>query len=417
MTAAGTSFSISAAGARAQIWWAACTALLIAGVSLEAQEPTRAGTSREERERKREDVRPYEPGRLERWLHQLEDRYLAARLFDPRQGLFVRVGGLPQGAGFSAGPAYRVTARPLVVTASAVHSIRGYWEGDVNGRLSFLPVWEGGLTVGVKRRHLPHEDFFGLGSESLESGRTAYRIDDTTGYIVAAVKPWTWMALELRGEHRAVSLGRGEDARVPSVEDVFSPDAAPGLGASPDVLSGGARVVFDYTDRVLGPPSGGEYSVEWVRAAEAGGDRVGFHRWRADLRQYVPIVPGARTIAARVVLEGVRPVGGRQIPFYYLPVLGGSNTLRGLPSYRLRDRHAALAQLEYRFEMNEFLTGVVFYDAGRVAHDWDRLFRGRFEQDGGLGLRFGFSTNVFLRTEVVYGSQGLKLLVRFSDVF
>lgn len=49
------------------------------------------------------------------------------------------------------------------------------------------------------------------------------------------------------------------------------------------------------------------------------------------------------------------------------PTLGGGYTLRGFRTFRFRDRSVALAQAEYRWRINEFVTGALFYETGAVA--------------------------------------------------
>ena len=62
------------------------------------------------------------------------------------------------------------------------------------------------------------------------------------------------------------------------------------------------------------------------------------------------------------------------VPFYLLPSLGGSDTLRGYPSWRFRDRHAALTTAEFRWIPNRNIVDVaLFYDAGMVAPEFDDL--------------------------------------------
>jgi outer membrane protein assembly factor BamA len=55
------------------------------------------------------------------------------------------------------------------------------------------------------------------------------------------------------------------------------------------------------------------------------------------------------------------------MPFYFMPTLGGNDTLRGFREYRFRGPHAILAQGEYRWEIWSGLDGALFYDAGKVA--------------------------------------------------
>ena len=106
------------------------------------------------------------------------------------------------------------------------------------------------------------------------------------------------------------------------------------------------------------------------------------------------------------------------MPFYLQPTLGGSHSIRAYPHQRFRDRSAA-AQAEYRFVLNDFMTGAVFYDTGKVAFDrndlWD--FDG-MRNDYGISFKLGFAGLAAFRAEVVFGGdEGTVYAVRFSDVF
>ena len=384
--------------------------------TVEAQQ-TRAEVARQAREKKAAELHPYKPNAAEKWLFRIEDRYLMARIFNPREGLFVRFGGMPEGAGLAAGPAYRYSRRPLSVTATTAASLRGYWEFDVNARVQHILSKTGYVAIGLKQQHLPQEDFFGVGFDSHEDNQTSFELDQTIAYLNGGASPTKWFTFTGYVERRDPRIGRGTDKRVPSIQDIFTDATAPGLADQPDFIRAGTRFVVDYTDRLLGPPAGGYYGVTWDRYDDLDFNRYSFDQWTLDLRQYVPIVYGARTLLFRAFATGVKPRTGEDMPFYYMPTLGGPYSLRGLPSFRYRDRNLILFQTEYRFELNAFMTGAVFYDAGRVSASRGDLFRGDYRHDVGFGLRFGYASAVSLRTELAYGGEGLKLIFKFNDVF
>ncbi len=378
---------------------------------------TRAEIARQARQNKSAELHPYTPNAAEKWLFKIEDRYLMARIFNPREGLFVRFGGMPEGAGLAAGPAYRYSNRPLVFTATSAASMRGYWELDASAKVQHLVGKSGYIGIGLKQQHLPQEDFFGLGFDSAEDNQTSFELDQTSAYLTGGGSPTKWFSFTAHLERRDPSIGRGTDQRFPSTQDLFTDGGAPGLSEQPDFLRAGTRLTFDYTDRLLGPPAGGVYIVGWDRYDDLDFERYSFDQWTVDLRQYVPIVFGARTLVFRALATGVEPRAGEQAPFYYMPTLGGPYTLRGLPAFRYRDRNLVLFQTEYRFELNAFMTGAIFYDAGRVASSRRDLFKGDYRHDVGFGLRFGYASAVSLRTELAYGGEGLKLVFKFGDVF
>jgi hemolysin activation/secretion protein len=106
------------------------------------------------------------------------------------------------------------------------------------------------------------------------------------------------------------------------------------------------------------------------------------------------------------------------VPFYLQPTLGGAYSLRGLRPYRLRDRNLLLLQGEYRWEVNAFLTGTIFYDAGKVAFRRRDLDLDDLNHDYGIGVRFGWMSGVAMRADVAFGSgEGTRFVLRFDDVF
>ena len=390
--------------------------IAMAPVAASAQ-TSRADIARQHRAAKAADLHPYAPKKVDAILFRIEDRYLMERIFNPPRGLFVRFGGLPQGAGLAAGPAYRHSNHTLSLTGSSAISFRGYWE--LNGTLAFphLAGDHAFVNLGVRRRSLPQEDFFGLGSDTLSSAQTSFALRETSLAAEAGASPVDWFQIAGSVGHEKPRVSGGKDPRFPSIEERFDDRAAPGLLVQPDFVRAGMRATLDFTDRLLGPPTGGKYSVTYDAYADRDFDRYSFRQWSVDLRQYVPIVTGARTIVLRAFATGVTPNAGHEVPFYYQPTLGGPYSLRMLPAYRLRDRNLLLLQAEYRFELNAFMTGAVFYDTGKVSFRRQDLNMQGLKHDAGFGLRLGFLSNVSLRTEVAFGSDGPRLIFKFNDVF
>ncbi len=59
--------------------------------------------------------------------------------------------------------------------------------------------------------------------------------------------------------------------------------------------------------------------------------------------------------------------GDSGVPFYMLPRLGGSSTLRAYETSRFTDHHAMVFAAEYRYLMTEKLQLVGFLEGGQVA--------------------------------------------------
>ena len=390
--------------------------LAIAPAAASAQ-TSRTDIARQQRAAKAAGLHPYERNKVDAVLFRIEDGYLMERIFNPPRGLFVRFGGLPQGAGLAAGPAYRHSNHTLSLTGSSAISFRGYWE--LSGTLAFphLAGDHAFVNLGVRRRSLPQEDFFGLGSDTASSAQTSFALRETSIAAEAGASPVDWFQIAGSVGYEQPRVRGGKDPRFPSIEELFDDTAAPGLLVQPDFVRAGARATLDLTDRLLGSPTGGKYSVTYDAYNDRDLNRYSFRQWSVDLRQYVPIVTGARTIVLRAFATGVTPNAGHEVPFYYQPTLGGAYSLRMLPAYRLRDRHVLLLQAEYRFELNAFMTGAVFYDTGKVAFRRQDLNTQGLKHDAGFGIRLGFMSNVSLRAEVAFGSDGPRLIFKFNDVF
>ena len=402
-------------------------AVHVLAVPVFAQDPgTRAGQAEQKRAEKAKQLEPYRPSGLEKGLYYFEDRYLAERLFNPPRGLFARFGGMPEGQGFTTGPAYRVSNYAASWTTSAAYSFKGAWE--VTSRLEVPRPTTGMLgakkprtffTLGGTYHELPQEDFYGIGLDSLKSNKISYQMDEAIFDGTAGVSPVNWFSLSGTGEYRSQRPGPGQNRRVPSIEARFDDDAAPAFRTDLDFIRIAGDALIDYTNALQGAPVGGRYQFTLARYLDQTEDLFSFDRWDVDLQQYIPIFTPARLLALRAHVAGVEPDEGDIVPFYLLPMLGGSHSLRAYPVQRFRDNYSLLLQAEYRFKLNDFMTAALFYDRGKVVGERDDLWNlDKTKDDYGLSIRLGFAAIAALRAEIVWGGdEGMVYALRFSDVF
>ena len=382
---------------------------------------TRAGQAEQQRREKAKQLEPHSPGRLERTLLAIEEGYLAERWFNPPRGLFLRAGGMPEGQGLALGPAFRYSTHDASLTVTSAVSIRRAWE--VAGRLEFprpkidpAPVF---LSVGGLYHHLPQEDFYGLGMQTTAAGRTSYLLDESSVDVTAGVSPGRWLTLSGTAEYRSERPAAGKDPKRPSIEAFYGDSEAPAFQTDLDFVRVGGQAYINVASAPQGGLVGGRYLFSLNRYLDQTADRYTFNRWDVDLQQYIPIFTPARLIALRAHAAGVVADDGQQVPFYLQPALGGSHSIRGYRVQRFRDRNSLLLQAEYRFALNDFMSGAVFYDTAKVAFDRDDLWnRDNLQDDYGFSLRFGFASIAALRAEVVFGGdEGTVFALRFGDVF
>jgi outer membrane protein assembly factor BamA len=393
--------------------------LFVAVITAPSPQPaTRAALIEELREAKAADLRPVDTNRFADLMFAIEDEYLIERFLNAPRGPFIWFGGFPTGAGPGAGPAYRYSRQTVIATAWSSVSTRRYWE--LGGSLAFPMLAYGNAyaELSVRRHEYPQEDFYGLGRHSRESDETSYGFRETVVAATAGVTPTWWLNASGSVAHLSPRAGSGRDRSEPSIEALFPDVAAFGRSEQPDYLRIGTRAVVDTTGRPFGAPMGGIYSVSYDRFTDRGSGLSSFDQFELDLRQYLPVFGSTRTLALRAHYISLLPDDGSEVPFYLQPTLGGPDSLRGLANYRLRDRNVLLLQSEYRWEVNAFLRGVVFYEAGSVARRPDDFRLSDFSHDYGAGLRIGFLTTVSLRVEAIFGADdGTVFMFRFGNVF
>lgn len=404
----------------------AVLALTVAGIGLSATQAAAQATRAEEaakaREEKARTVEPHRRSAVERLLFKLEDDLLFERLLAPPRGFHLRLGGIGEGSGLAVGPAYRFNAPAFDVKASAAISMKKYAIGEASlrfpgtvGQNAYIRARGPYVELHGRWRDFPQEDFFGLGPDSEATSRSNFALTDKLGRVSGGY---------VRGQFTGgvgvgyldVSVGAGQDTRMPSADVTFPIRALPAYGARPSFLIVEPFVEYATLDRARGEKSGGQYRVSAAQYDDRATGRYSFRRWEADLRQYVGFEKDTRSLAIRAwATESTADAGG-EVPFYLQPNLGGARSLRGYRSFRFRDRSALLLQAEYRWRVNEFVSGALFYDTGAVAPTLRDL--GRLERNYGFGLRAGGRLASAFRLDFAFGGrEGRRYLVRFDDAF
>jgi hypothetical protein len=367
-------------------------------------------------------VTPQKRSTLERLIYKLDDDLMLERMLDAPRGIYARLGGIGEGAGFGVGPAFRYNTTRFDFKTSAAASMKTYFIGEASlrfpgtiGHNEYMRPRGLYLELYGRRRDFPQEDFFGLGPDSQASQRSNYAQRDNFGAITAGFERGL-LQTGVGVGYLEASIGAGTDTRMPSSTEIFGPEEIPGAADRLTFLVIQPFLEFATVDRAVHDRSGGIYRVSAAQYRDQKGDRYSFVRWEADVRHYFSFGKDTRTIALRASAASARPVAGQEVPFYLQPTLGGARSLRGYRTFRYRDRAAVLLQAEYRWRINEFVTGALFYDTGAVGASPDEL--GRFERNYGIGLRAGNRMGSAFRIDFAFGGrEGNRLLVRFDDVF
>jgi surface antigen Omp85-like protein len=211
------------------------------------------------------------------------------------------------------------------------------------------------------------------------------------------------------------SMGSGQGT-VPSIEEIFTPDTAPGLGVSPKYLHTTASAGLDSRPAAGYARRGSLVEVRYHNYADQ--DKTySFDRADGEIVQHIPILRENWVISLHGLVQTTLN-DSDQVPYFLLPSLGSGSTLRAFPSWRFRDRHSLLMSGEFRWIPNRLAIDMAFFfDTGKVAPRWDDLgFKG-LKNNGGVGIRFHGPMATPLRVDFAKGSEGINIVFSGNAAF
>jgi hypothetical protein len=381
-----------------------------AGQTTRETADTRAATIAAEQAAKDTRLTPYTHNKAERTFLALKDDLLV----NPN-GFYPYLDSVYSGGGFTLGAGYR-----------RFYGDRTHW--DVRGLLSMKSYkllelttdswghYDGRLDLHARFgwRDATQVAYHGLGIDSPED-RANFRMKQTyvAGDLWLRPKSPFVLGAGLGLEDFSLEEGKGN---APSIEDVFTPDTAPGLGVSPTYVHTFGSAGIDWRPSPGYARSGGLYALTYHNYAD-GDSTYSFDRLDADVVQHIPVFRENWVFSLRGRMQTTLG-DSDQVPYFLLPSLGSGGTLRAYSSWRFRDRHAVLASGEFRWIPNRLgLDMAIFYDAGQVAPERDDFVLRRFRTDVGVGVRFHSPIATPLRIEMAHGREGWHLVFAGSAAF
>ena len=372
---------------------------------------SRAGTIIAEQAEKATRLAPRVPSTAERMIDTLR----RATIEDP-SGFYPYFGSVYSGGGFTVGAGYRqfLGDRAHWNVAGLISAKRYKL---VEASALFPGLREGRLDVrtNVGWRDATQVPYHGLGIESPTDAPAAFRMQQGFAGVELRSRPHRYARLAAGVTLESFELTE-PTGLLPPVDDVFSPSTAPGVGVDPTyvhtMLSAGvdSRPAVDYARR------GGFYELALHRYGDRD-DVYTFSRLDAEAIQHLPILRENWVVSLRGQLQTTLD-DSDQVPFFLLPSLGSGSTLRGYASWRFRDRHAVLTSAEFRWIPSRLMLDMaLFYDAGMVAPELDRITTGGFVSNFGIGVRFHGPATTPLRIELARGQEGTRLVFAASAAF
>jgi hypothetical protein len=315
--------------------------------------------------------------------------------------------GLGGGFNFVAGPPTQGQLR-LVLNVTT----RKYQEFDLS--------WA--QTLGRSRLFLegsyqwrPQENFYGLGQESLQYQRTNFALRQTWTGVRYEVTPLGWLRSGTDYKVAWLSALPGKNPQYPA-PDVYFPNL-PGYGTQTRLQSVGAYLSLNGIRQEY--QFGGDLHLGASYQKGWGENKLlQYFSYEIQMEGRLPIASGRSAFVGQANLEFNRPRGGSDpIPFYLLPHIGGSSTLRGFPLDRFYGRNLFLLTLEYRYRLHPNIQAIPFFDEGQIFDRTEDLSWLDWHRNYGLAFRYraGVENGTVMRIEFGYGSKGFQFHISFGD--
>ncbi len=426
-------------------------ALLVNGYGQDRQTDPGSAASPEQRAeawkhlkiKKSQNLQPYRIGPVEKAFLWAENKFTSDGGGGGFTGVSPLVGTVSSGSGPSMGLEYRRERGawiPVDLALSGMYSTKGYQAYELQfGHLlrrdtSFTvdPIGERLITEFTERkktekgftyyadiqfRHLPQENFYGLGPDTQRETETNYRLRSASSEGVAGFQLTDWFGASLRAGFVQFDLGPGTDSAFPDVRTLHGELTAPGLVTEPDFWRSTAGVVLDSRDKPTDAHSGHMVGLLVSHYNDRKGNLSEFTRLALDARHYIPLASRYRTLALRLAASSDQVPRGQFVPFYLQEPLGGINGVRGFNDFRFRDRNLLLGSAEYRWDAAEFLQMVLFYDAGKVFSRTSEFGFSGLEKGFGGGVRLRTANGILLRLELAHSREGNVLHFKLGPAF
>ena len=177
----------------------------------------------------------------------------------------------------------------------------------------------------------------------------------------------------------------------------------------------GIRFTANRRDNPFFPRRGFLIDTSVVLFSRIIGGADDFSQFYLDYRHFFPLFK-RHVFGIQYVLD----LSTGDVPFQYLPKLGGRNIMRGYYEGRYRDLNYTALQGEYRLPLFWRLGMVAFGSVGHVAPDVPDLFSTEhLRAAGGLGFRFLIEEqrNINFRVDIAFTGQDTAVYFNVLEAF
>jgi hypothetical protein len=384
--------------------------LLIVIPTSAAAQDTRAAIIAAEQAAKAKEAKPYQPSGGEELFLRVKRNFI-----DSPNGFYPYFASVYSGGGFTLGAGFRQYYGDRTQwNIRGLYSIKSYkfleWSTDSIGHGADRFDWH----ARVGWRDATQVAYYGLGIDS-PNNRTNFRLKQAYGGGDIALRPVPWVVFGAGALYEDYKLEEGQGTS-PSIETVFTPATAPGLGDNPAYIHSFGSAGIDWRPAPGYARTGGLYQLTYHNYDDQ--DSVySFDRVDAEIVQHLPILRENWVLSFHGLVQTT--LNDEDIvPYFLLPSLGSGSTLRAYGSWRFRDRHSLLLSGEFRWIPSPLAIDMaIFYDAGKVTSRRSDLDFDGLKSNIGFGIRFHGPLTTPLRIEVANGDEGWHLVFGGSAAF
>lgn len=173
------------------------------------------------------------------------------------------------------------------------------------------------------------------------------------------------------------------------------------VGRDGGFISGmGFTLLWDSRDNIFCPTQNGYYKINLHVYDKLFFSDFNYYQITADFREYFEIAE-SNIIAMQFYFDGVQG----NIPFYRLPMMGGSQRMRGYFEGSYRGKRFITYQIEYRTHVWWKFGLVGFVGLGNLGDDLFKMNYTKFKYSYGFGVRFLFDEkeHINMRMDIGFG--------------
>ena len=346
---------------------------------------------------------------------------LLDRLNGTVDGWYPRFAGVRRSSGVAGGAGYRrhLFGDQMRFDVSAAITTKKYRVVDGHLRWLQAPTAHAEVWTDYRYENFPQEDFYGIGLDSSQASRTKYTYSSHDVMLRGLIRPLETMEIGAGIGYLWPDVGTSGTDLFLSTERVFTDATAPGLTQQPTFRHATIHGAIDTRDRRGHPQRGGVYRASFGVWDDRSLNRYDFRRFDARAVQYFAVTTsGKHVVAPRAHVSTVASNDDREVPFYFLPYVGGVDTIRSFREFRFRDRNALSLGAEYLWTPIEFVSVAAFVDGGKVARDFAGLKPTDFKAAYGIGVRAHTSKQMLAVMDLATGGgEGVRLIVRVGQAF